>query len=320
MSNSVTSPVASLRALAGQPEAASQLAASILEGAYGKDVLLAALKVLREHPNDGARPVLRKLYERYSRDKGKHDPGGYFRRAVLETLRPVARPADAGLLAQACDTYEYWPPDFSEDAVLIRAEAIVALSEVDEELARYHAARLVVDPHTARMTGEPAVSAARVLGALGEVLPLYAIACQNMPHEEALATVFPEVTAECLRQLTVLPASLVERLLERYAATGSSIIRMGLFDLLLHHSEGPQGSAYLVRFLDETTDIDVYRYLVMSIVVAGHETPLNDLRQSALRERRRAKQEILLEAAMILIHRPEFAELATHLQERLGRR
>lgn len=317
MSEKPPSVVAQLRALAGEPEAAAQLAVSILEGDHGKDVLLAALKVLTEYPSDAARPVLRKLYDRHCRDKGKHDQGGYFRRAVLDAVRGVARPADAGWLAQACMTYEFWPPDFAEDAVLVRAAALLALVEADEDAARYHAARLLVDPFTARMTGEPATSAARALGALGEALPLYLIACQNMPHDRAAAaaTVFPEVTAECLRQLTSLPRSLVESLLEAYAATTSSVIRMGLFDLLLNHAEGPLGRPYLIRFLDETTDIDIYRYLVMSIVLAGHEEPLNDLRQAAYRERRRAKKEILLEAATILAHRPEFEELMKRLRD-----
>jgi hypothetical protein len=313
------SPVAALRCLADDPAAASALAASILAGNHGKDVLLAALKVLAEHPTDAARPALRKHYERFSRDKGKHDQGGYMRRAVLDALRAAARPADAGWLAQACETYEFWPPDFAEDAVLIRAAALVALVEVDPELARYHATRLLVDPYTARMTGEPAVSAARVLGALGENLPLYLVVCQNTPRDEAAATVLPEVIAECLRQLTTLPAALVERLLEEYASTRSSIMRMGLFDLLLHHHEGPLGRAYFTRFLDETTDLDIYRYLVMSIVVAGHEESLHDLRQAAYRERRRGKQEILLEAAAILAHRPEFGELAAHLRGKLAK-
>jgi hypothetical protein len=93
---------------------------------------------------------------------------------------------------------------------------------------------------------------------------------------------------------------------------------MGLFDLLLNHRDGPLGRAYLMRFLDETTDGDIYRYLVMSIVLAGHEEPLDDLRQVAYRERRRAKQEILLEAAAILAHRLEFSELAAHLHGKLG--
>lgn len=309
-----------LRTLADQPEAAAALAVTILEGAHSKDVLMTALKVLTEHPNDAARPVLRTLYERYSRDKGKHDQGGYFRRAVLDAARSVARPADAGWLAQACETYEFWPPDFAEDAVLIRAAALLALVEADDGQARYHAARLLVDPYTARMTGEPAVTAARVLATLGEMLPLYLLACQNMPHDRtaSVTTVFPEVTAECLRQLKNLPAPLVERLLAHYAATPSSIIRMGLFDLLLNHGDGPLGRTYLMRFLNETADGDIYRYLVMSIVLSGHDGPLDDLRQTAYRERRRIKQEILLEAATILAHRPEFGELAAHLRGKLG--
>lgn len=317
------SPAAALRALADDPAAASALAVTILEGSHGKDVMLAALKVLKEYPADDARPALRKLYDRLSRDKGKHDQGGYLRRAVLDAVRGVARPADAGWLVQACATYEYWPPDFIEDAVLVRAAGLLALLEVDTELARYHAARLLVDPFAARMTGEPATSAARVLGALGETLPLYLVACQNLPHDRAAAataTVLPEITAECLRQLTTLPVALVDGLLTHVAATTSPIIRMGLFDLMLNHADGPLGRAYLHRFLEETADLDIYRYLVMSLVLAGHEGPLDDLRQAAYRERRRARQDILLEAATILAHRPEFRDLATHLRAQVGKR
>lgn len=319
MTTKPASPVTALRMLADDPSAASALAVTILEGNHSKDVLMAALQVVIEHPTEAARPLLRRLYARFSRDKGKHDQGGYFRRALLDAARVVARAADADWLAQACATYEFWPPDFAEDAVVIRAAALVALAEVDEEQACFQAARLLVDPFTARMTGEPAVSAARVLGALGETLPLYLVVCQNMPHERTpgIVTVFPEVIAECLRQLTALPSPLVEDLLARYAATTSSIIRMGLFDLLLNHREGPLGREYLIRSLDATTDIDVYRYLVMSIVLAGHETSLDDLRQAAYRERRRARQEVLLEAAAILAHRPEFGELANDLRSKI---
>ncbi len=308
------SPAAALRSLAGRPEEASELAATIIQGNHTKDVLTAALKVLAEYPNYAARPALIALYTRSSRDKGKHDQGGYLRAVILKALQPVARRDDVDLLTQACETYEYWPPDFAEDAVLIRSAGLVALADLDDEAARYQAARILVDPLVARMTGEPAVMAARVLGALGETLPLYALACQNVPAENAAATCVPEVTAECLRQLTALPVAVVERLLEHYSATTSSILRMGLFDLMLNHREGPLGRPYLTRFLQETTDLDIYRYLVMSIVVAGHDEPLDDLRRAAYREQRRVKREILLEAATILAHRPEFAELAEYLR------
>lgn len=319
MTRQTSTSVAALRALADDPAAASALAVTILESNQSKDVLMAALKVVIGHPTEAARPVLRRLYERYSRDKGKHDQGGYFRRLVLDAARSVARPADAGWLAQACETYEFWPPDFAEDAVVIRAAALVALAEVDEEQAQYQAARLLVDPFTARMTGEPAVSAARVLGALGETLPLYLMVCQNMPHERTTGavTATPEVIAECLRQLTSLPAPLVTKLLAHYAATPSALIRMGLFDLLLNHREGPLAREHLVRWLDATTDVDVYRYLVMSIVATAHETLLSDLLQAAHRERQRSRREILVEAATILAPRAGFDELIEHLRASL---
>jgi len=312
-------PVAALRNLAGQPEAASQLAVTIIQGNHTRDILTAALQVLDEYPRDEARPALRSLYVRAGRDKGRHDQGGYLRAAILKALRQVARNEDGKMLAQACETYEYWPPDFAEDAVLIRSAGLVALADLDDDAARYQAARILVDPLVARMTGEPAVTAARVLGALGESSLLYALVCQNAPSEGYGTTCLPEVTAECLRQLTSIPATVVERLLEQYAATTSSILQLGLFDLLLSHREGPLGRPYMARFLQETADMDLYRYLVLSIVMAGHDDLLDDLRRMAYQEQRQTKRKILLEAAAILEHRPEFAELAAHLT-RLTRR
>src|SRR5215211_7318202 len=54
-----------------------------------------------------------------------------------------------------------------------RAAALVVLGEVDPTLAGFHATRLLHDSHTSPMSGEPAVTAARVLADVGQPLPLY---------------------------------------------------------------------------------------------------------------------------------------------------
>jgi hypothetical protein len=304
--------VAQLRELAGDPGAQSAYAVSLLSGQYGKDVMQAALAVLAEYPDPGARALILQLFARYSADKGVRDPGAYFRRSLLEGLRPLAVRADAELLAGAAATYEFWPPDFPEDAVLLRAAAIVVLAEVDEELARFHAARLLVDPYIAPMSGEPAISAARVLGVLGEQTVLWSYIFKD------LAPQFPEVTAECLRQLVTLPEALVEAVIERYREKPPASVLLGLVDLLINHQSGPHGRAFLQQQLQTTRDADVYRYIVMSMVASGKQPLLDDLLEAAPKVQDKRKLAILSEAFDLLAHQPQFRTAAAAIHRRLG--
>ena len=130
-------------------------------------------------------------------------------------------------------------------------QPLVALAEVDEDLARFHAARLLVDPYVQPMSGEPAASAARVLGILGEQTVLWSyVFAQESPR-------YPEVTGECLRQLVVLPESLLGALIERYSEKPPSAVLLGLVDLLINHHTGPHGREFLTRQLQTTRDADI---------------------------------------------------------------
>jgi hypothetical protein len=301
-----------LHALAGDPQQQAAYAAGLLEGKHGKDVMQAALTVLAANPLQAARDSILRLYAYYAANKGVRDQGAYFRRALLDALRPIARRADAELLAQAAATYEFWTPDFAEDAVLLRAAALIALAEVDEETARYHAARLLVDPYVQPMSGEPASSAARVLGALGELTVLWSYVMAEHPPQLA------EVVAECLRQLTAVPEQLLGSLIERFGPQTALAGRLGLVHLLINHAAGPQGRDYLLRQLQETRDSDVYRYIVMSIVASGREPLLDDLRESARTEQKREKLIVLAEAFDLLAHQPHFRQEADSIKRRLA--
>ncbi|MBW7885420.1 MAG: hypothetical protein H3C34_22880 [Caldilineaceae bacterium] len=312
------SPVQQLRELHNRPNEAVAFALKLLTERQSKDVLIPALELLAGYPHPPARTPLLALYARYARDKGVHDQGAFLRRAVMAALEPVARVDDIPMLNRAVETYEFWPPDFAEDAVLLRASALVALSRVDDELACFHAARLLVDPYTAPMTGEPAVTAARVLGAQGQLTALYLYAMQPALESEDHGPPWPEVTAECLRQLTDLPDQLLPGLVARFAESKSAVVRLGLYDLVIHHVVGEaQKMAYLQRFLAECDDLDCYRYLVMSVAAAGRTELLEVLRAAAGKERDLDRVVILSEAASILGHYPEFRALAKLLDERL---
>jgi hypothetical protein len=303
--------VEQLRALAGDSPGQAAYAVTLLGGQHGKDVMQAALGVLAEYPDPRAREPILQLFARYAADKGVRDPGAYFRRALLGALRPLAVRTDAELLAHAAATYEFWPPDFAEDAVLLRAAAIVVLAEVDEDLARFHAARLLVDPYVMPMSGEPNVSAARVLGTLGEQTVLWSYIFRD-PGQT-----LPEVTAECLRQLTVLPESLLPALIARYREKPPAAVLLGLVDLLIQHQTGPHGREFLQQQLQGTRDADVYRYIVMSMVAAGKAPLLDDLVSLAQATQDKRKLMVLAEAFELLAHQPQFRRAAADIRRRL---
>ncbi len=301
-----------LHDLAGDPPAQAAYAVTLLDGKQRKDVMQAALALLAARPDPQARQPILRLYARYAANKGVRDQGAYFRRALLEALRPLAVRADADLLAEAAATYEFWPPDFAEDAVLLRASALVVLSEVDDEQARFHAPRLLVDPYVQPMSGEPALTAARVLGALDELTVLWSYVFSSPAAPVA------EVGAECLRQLVALPQSLLPAVLARFGEPATPLpLQLGLVHLLIHHHSGPYGRDFLRRRLLETRDADVYRYMAMSMIASGQEPLLADLLELAQSSQSRSKLEILAEAFDLLSHQPSFRQAAVAIHRRL---
>ena len=135
-------------------------------------------KVLAKYPNPAAREPIRQLFEHFSADGRKRDPGAFTRRAVLDAWRHVALPADVPLILQAVNTYEFLPPGFKEDAILLRTGALLILNELDDTLAGFQATRLLVDGFSDPMSGEPALTAVRVLASQEQTLPLYLYAMQ----------------------------------------------------------------------------------------------------------------------------------------------
>lgn len=252
------------------------------------------------------------MYAYYTRHGDARDPSAFTRGAIVQALRQIILPVDRPLLVQATETYVFPPPAFKEEGAPLRSAALLALNEIDDPLARYHAVRLLANEHTDPMSGEPALTAARLLGTQEEGLPLYFYAMH------AAAAVYPEVAAECLRHLTLLPATLIPGLVERFASNASSMVLVGLFDLLLNHRAGPQGMDFLRDFLRSTLQLDVYRYLVTTIIASGQEKLLAELLAAARFEQRREKIAILCEALPLLPANPEITTLLAQLNRRLG--
>ena len=305
-----------LNSLASAPDAQSDFAVSLLQPRQKRDVLLAALKVLAKYPNPAAREPIRQLFEHFSADGRKRDPGAFTRRAVLDAWRHVALPADVPLILQAVNTYEFLPPGFKEDAILLRTGALLILNELDDTLAGFQATRLLVDGFSDPMSGEPALTAVRVLASQEQTLPLYLYAMQA--NEAAI----PEVVSECLRSLTRAPAALIPGIIARHGKAESAIIRIGLCDLLIGHEAGAQAPlasqavAYLADALTTMPDLAAYRYLVIAMLTSRRAELTAAVLQTARLETHRGRIGVLLEVLDLFAANPEIAALAEQLRQR----
>jgi hypothetical protein len=275
-----------LRRLAAAPAEQAAFAAQLLERERNPEVVLAALAVLAAAGDPAWRLALLRAYAHYDANGPRRDPGGAVRAAVLRALRPVALPEDAPLLERAAATYEFL---FGEAAGDLRAAALLALAAVDAALAGYHAVRLLTDRHTSIMSGEPAVTAVRVLAAQGQLLPLYAYVSRD-------ADGAGDVVAECLRSLALLPASLLPVLIARFGGSQDEIVLLGLFDLLLAHATRAAHLPFMLDFLRETRLYNIYRYLTAALVAGGDEAASAALTALAAGEPDRQKRELLAAA------------------------
>lgn len=322
-----------LRSLANQPEEQARYALSVLDRERGKQVISEALTALTHAPATQTRPILLRLYAFYDEAGVKRDAGGDLRMAVLGALLPLADSQDQVLAERAVTTYEFLPPKREECASGLRAAGLVLLSNLDPVLASYHGTRLLVDEYTSRMSGEPAVSAARLLAGQGSqfpfqgwLLPLYSYLFA--PHE-----CHPEVEAECLRHLAKAPASIVETVLSHYTAptsigigipvprheTKDDVVLLGLFDLVLACSTNRLCLSFLEAFLRETQRDEVYHSVLTTIIATHAPQPWKVMLQVAREERRPEKIDLLLSALTLAQPDPALAQVIRDLQQQKER-
>lgn len=296
-----------LESLADNPKEQAAFALELVQSERDRQILGAALAVLVEMPDFATRPVLLERYQYYAADGPRRDAGADLRTALLRALRPIARLDDREMLEKAALTYEQMPSRHDAEGGLLRSVALTVLNDLDEALAGYYAVKMLVDKVTSEMSGEPALTAARVLAAQGNFLPLY----QYLLLEESFA--HPEVAATCLRSLEHLPDRILAHLVARFRHSASEVILLGLFDLLLAHPSGPNFSEVLIDFLKTATSFELYRYVVLALITSGKPKFQTALLALAEREKDRLKQAILVE--MLPLMKGYEAETAGLLQK-----
>jgi hypothetical protein len=228
----------------------------LLGRAKNPEAIASAVVMLGDSADPRIRQVIAQKYEILNAEPRRRDSGCFQRAALVRALRNRAMTDDLGLLETALWTHEIIGR--FDAASELRAAALVTLNEVDGAVASFHAVRLLGDAH--EMSGEPAVTAARLLSMREQLLPLYGVVASGSGT--------PEVRAECLRGLVGLPVSLVLRLLDQYRDEKDSTVVVGLFDLVLGHPSRAAFADFIAAFLDRTQAIDLYRFIVSSLVAS----------------------------------------------------
>ena len=316
--------------LAEQPDEQLRYALELLERERAShQVVSEALGILTRAaaPGAGARAALSRLYDYYDASGVKRDAGGSLRTMIIGALLPIAEVADWQLAERAAKTYEFLPPSHRESTAGLRAAGLTLLSNLDHVLASYHATRLLVDPHTSRMSGEPAAGAARLLAAQRQFLPLYQYVLNSLNTSVGKESV-PEVVSECLRSLVDAPVTIIDGLFAQYIANAPSlkipvyetkddVELLGLFDLLLAQASQSSYLDFIKTFLQLSQRYEVYRYLV-TVIVAGHQPQVWAMLQDVARkERDTEKKAILLSALTLLQHDPAVLALVNELMQGL---
>ena len=254
-----------------------------------RDAHTRALAVVRQgRPADTVREALETLprgdpsvreavlarYRRIAAAPGRLDADCALRTALLQGLRSCAVVDDRGLLERATQTYEYRSAgETGEVAANLRAAALLALSQVDDRAAGFHAVRLLQE--AAWGSGEPALTAARLLVDLGEPLPLYASLLSG--------GVDGEVAAECFHALVGAPDSVLLGLAGQWSDSADEVGLLGFLDAVLEtlavSSEPEPFEAVLLRFLRDSTHLDLVRYLATAIVARRRTALIAALRE-----------------------------------------
>ena len=290
-SNSATARRASdrLMALRGDPAARAAFALEVLESEETNfDVVFRCAEVLAADPLVGARPALLRRYRELA-DTPRRDPGAFTRAAIVRALRDISTAEDADIFDRAATTFE---PSMQEAGgpTLLRAAGMAALQRLDPKRAAIRAAQSLADAgRTSVNSGEPALTAAKVLAANGEDLALLLFVLSTKHGHE-------EVVAECLRWLRDLPAYALQPVVERYSgnrreamdlgemleaaagrhsASQREIVLLGYSDLLIDHEPDAFLASALRQLLGSST-VDVYRYAVTAII-ASHRADLMGL-------------------------------------------
>ena len=295
-----------LRALRGDPPALREHVLGILADEGSPDLLKLALEALGDQVRAEDGPLLRELYEDF--DSARRDPGGTVRVEVLKALWHLKDRNDIPLALRARNTSER---TLQANGEMIRAAGLALLGALDPEQGAVEAVLVLGrderDPlrSSSEFTGEPALTAVRLLANLDETNALLLYALQG----QAPTT---DVLGEAIRGLVPLGPRVVEPLLEQLASSEDDGLLMAAFDVLVALPPGQGAERIAAKLLVSPTRGEVYAFLA-SAIVASRRTDLLDILLASLPNEMSQKRLRAAHEALELA--PPSAEVAAALDE-----
>jgi hypothetical protein len=280
--DSVNADLQRLDDLVFEPEAQLALAVHYVERSTNLEVLRRALSIVQAAVDPAARPA---LHRAFARSDAKNDSGGFVRAAIVRALRPIVHPDDQSLLEQGLVTYQM--VGMYDTAGELRGASLLALNDLNPDLAALYAARFLTDPRNGN-SGEPALTSLRILAAQQNLAPVFAFAAWRQGSTD--------LNGEALRLLVDLPESLVHLLLETYREREDEQELLGLYDLLLAHPARTRFRGEIEQFLRTTGLLDLYGLVAMQVVVSRDPDLIQMLRDLEATEIDHLRRSLLQQA------------------------
>lgn len=269
MANSLRQSVREIRdhieSLSGQERLNSAL--ETMNSSRDLEIVRYVIDVLREEESSALRVAFLQKYEWCQSQPRRRDGGGFIRATLIRALKPISAPEDTALFQKAILTYEMDGP--TEVCGDLRASGLLALNDLDPELAANYSARFLLDPQFT-FSGEPITTAMRLLASHGNLAPIFAAVSWGLGRSD--------VIAEGLRNLVELQDDILPILIERYINSEDEQIILGLFELLLGHRTRDQWSETIEQWFRTTTVMDLYGIVAIQVVGSRSEALIAMLR------------------------------------------
>lgn len=259
--------LAALKA-ATTPDEERSLALELLTLTNSRQMVDEALLVLEHLPLDeSARPILRQKALHYF-DHPEKDSGGLLRKSLIRLLSRIGHPDDADIYRAGLMVYELKP--VTDVAQTCRAAALVGMATTNRSLACLHATRLLGEPYTSPLSGEPSLTALAVLARFDERLPIYAFLLRQ--GEDYARRGLGEVVGRAFELLGPdLPAPEFEALAAPLAVLDIPPASAGIITAVIERRE-PALYPFLNDLLDRTRHDDLVYFGLMALAAARDET------------------------------------------------
>ncbi len=250
------------------PAARRALALDLLAKTKSRQAVEAALHALKNADlGDEARPILREKTAYYFANPGK-DSGATLREALIRLLAGIGHREDADLYQRGVRVYERKP--LNDVTQTCRAAALVGLAMADRAACLRHAVRLLGEPDTSPLSGEPSLTAINVLARFDERLPIYGFLL--LAGEGFVRRGLGELAGKALESLGAdFPPDLYAALAEPFLAMDSPPVSAGVIN---HVVENRAADLYslLADTIHGTRHADLRRFGLITVAAARDDT------------------------------------------------